>query len=65
MLRNILTNIVNGEKEQYIKPPFTVNFQIGKESFRLSVREKFMLLYKISEDEDDEVILTYMFERSK
>lgn len=53
------------EKEQYIKPPFTINFQIGKESFRLSVREKFMLLYKISEDEDDEVILTYMFERSK
>lgn len=53
------------EKEQYIKPPFTVNFQFGKESFRLSVREKFMLLYKISEDEDDEVILTYMFERSK
>lgn len=52
-------------KEQYIKLPFTVNFQIGKESFRLSVREKFMLLYKISEDEDDEVILTYMFERSK
>lgn len=53
------------ETEKYLKLPATINFQVGNESFRLSIRDKFMLLYKISEDEDDEVILTYMFRKDK
>ena len=53
------------EKEEYLKLPATINFQVGKESFRLSIRDRFMLLYKISEYEDDEVILTYMFRKDK
>lgn len=53
------------ETEEYVKLPTTINFQVGKESFRLSIRDKFILLYKIFENEDDEVILTYMFRKDK